>query len=131
MTQLTEIEGETLTFAIPPGTAKYARRLKEDLTVGGKLKTETPIAELSLSEAPASPASDSAISSIPSDVEDYIPVSVTSLASLEEKIVALDGKFSGNVNGNAWKSIRVKRQEQDLGSLFDIREKFFVYGEAS
>lgn len=64
-------------------------------------------------------------------MEDYIPVSVTSLASLEEKIVAMDGKFHGNVNGNAWKSIRVKRQEQDLGSLFDIREKFFVYGEAN
>ena len=131
MTQLTEIEGETLTFAIPPGTAKYARRLKEDLTGSPKLKAEAPIAESSLPEAPASPGSDSAISSIPSDVEDYIPICVTSLASLEEKIVALHGKFGGNVNGNAWKSIRVKRQEQDLGSLFDIREKFFVYGEAN
>jgi len=129
LTQLTDIEGETLTFAIPPGTAKYARRLKEDLKGGAKAEAE--IAGLSLSEAPASPASDSAISSIPSDVEDYIPVSVTSLASLEERIVALDGKFSGNVNGNAWKSIRVKRQEQDLGSLFEIREEFFAYRTAN
>lgn len=114
-----------MTFAVPPGTAKYARRLKQDADNAEKLNGEVPA-----TDAPTSPGSDSAISSIPSDVEDYIPISITSLAALEEKIVALDGKFTGKVNGNAWKSIRVKRQEQDIGSLFDIRENFFVYGVA-
>ena len=118
--QLVEIEGDTLTFAIPPGTAKYARRLKEDAATVASQDAGSP--------APVSPASSSSLSAIPSDVADVIPVPVTSLSSLEEKIVAINGQFTGKVNGNAWKCTRVKRNEQDLGSLFEIRENFFVYG---
>ena len=123
--KLTDIDHGILTFAIPPGTVKYARRLKED--AGDAAKENGKVLNV---EVPDSPGSESDISSIPSDVEDYIPVSVNSLATLEEKLVELDGKFTGKVNGNAWKSIRVKRHQQDIGSLFDIRENFFVYGSA-
>lgn len=56
-----------------------------------------------------------------------VPFAVSSLAALEEKIVAVDGGFKGKVNGNAWKCTRVKRNNQDIGSLFEIREEHFVY----
>ena len=79
------------------------------------------------SMASPSPAPSSQLSAIPPEVEDVIFASITTLQALEDKIVTIDGRLGKKVDGNAFKSIRVKRDNQDLGSLFEIREEWYVY----
>ncbi|MCJ1358105.1 MAG: hypothetical protein MMC33_008103 [Icmadophila ericetorum] len=45
---------------------------------------------------------------------------------LEHKIIEIDGRIENPPNRNAWKTIRVRREEQDLGSLWEVREEFWV-----
>ena len=82
-------------------------------------------------EAPSmanpSPAPSSQLSAIPSDIDDVVLASITTLQALEDKIVTIDGRLGKKVDGNAFKSIRVKRNNQDLGTLFEIREEWYVY----
>ena len=76
----------------------------------------------------SSPASSSSqLSDIPPDVDDVILVTITALQALENKIVATDGRLGKTVDGNAFKHIRVKRDNQDIGSLFEIREDWYTY----
>ena len=76
----------------------------------------------------SSPASSSSqLSDIPPDVDDVILVTITTLQALENKIVATDGRLGKTVDGNAFKHIRVKRDNQDIGSLFEIREDWYTY----
>ena len=79
------------------------------------------------SMASPSPAPSSQLSAIPSDVDDVVLASITTLQALEDKIVTIDGRLGKKVDGNAFKSIRVKRNNQDLGTLFEIREEWYVY----
>ena len=46
------------------------------------------------------------------------------LTALETKICDVDGRMKDLPNGNAWKTFRLTRQNQDLGSLFDVRDKY-------
>ena len=48
------------------------------------------------------------------------------LTALETKICNVDGRVTDLPNGNAWKTFRLIRQNQDLGSLFDVRDKYCV-----
>lgn len=61
--------------------------------------------------------------------EEDILHSISSLTQLESKIVDIDGRFNSKEIGvqNAWKNFRGIRNHQDLGSLFEMREEFFVY----
>ena len=45
---------------------------------------------------------------------------------LENKIREIDGRVHKAANGNAWKCFRVFRQNQDLGLIWDLREKFHL-----
>ncbi|KAL8791661.1 MAG: hypothetical protein Q9195_005744 [Heterodermia aff. obscurata] len=194
--KIVEIDGTTMTFAIPPAQLKYARRLAPDEDSDEKPKNgeidDTPAAEKiaesnnaddndakdikaksnnaedtkvmndtaednkiendngeakssdlneiegkratprpcdadAPSMASPSPAPSSQLSDIPPDVDDVILASITTLQALEDKIVTIDGRLGKKVDGNAFKSIRVKRDNQDLGSLFEIREEWYVY----
>ena len=90
-------------------------------TTPGPCDAEVP------SIAKPSPAPSSQLSAIPSDVDDVILASITTLQALEDKIVTIDGRLGKKVDGNAFKCIRVQRNNQDLGSLFEIREEWYVY----
>ena len=61
--------------------------------------------------------------------EDDILHSISNLSQLEHKIVNIDGRFNSKDIGiqNTWKNFRGIRNNQDLGSLFEMREDFFVY----
>ena len=61
--------------------------------------------------------------------EDDILHSISNLSQLEHKIVDIDGRFNSKDIGiqNTWKNFRGIRNHQDLGSLFEMREDFFVY----
>ena len=55
--------------------------------------------------------------------------SVSSLNQLEQKIVEIDGRINPKdlPVQNTWKNFRGIRNNQDLGSLFEMREDFYVY----
>lgn len=54
---------------------------------------------------------------------------ISMLTQLEKKIVEIDGHFNSNdlAVANTWKSFRGIRNNQDLGTLFEMREEFYVY----
>ncbi|KAL6719713.1 hypothetical protein ACLMJK_001634 [Lecanora helva] len=63
---------------------------------------------------------------------DAIMLEITSLKQLHDKIVELDGRLDPKNQKEApaispWKIMRAKRNNQDLGSLFEMREDFYVY----
>ncbi|KAL8696465.1 MAG: hypothetical protein Q9201_007642 [Fulgogasparrea decipioides] len=59
---------------------------------------------------------------------DVILFSATGLLALEKKILAIDGRAKpGARTGSPWRDIRCYRDEQDMGSLFEMREEFYVY----
>ena len=55
-----------------------------------------------------------------------ITYTTRNLGALETKIVNIDGRVQDVPNGNAWKTFRLLRQNQDLGSFFDVRDKYCV-----
>ena len=62
--------------------------------------------------------------------EDVVIHEISTLAQLEVKILEIDGRL--HVKGvrpsiNAWKAFRGKRNNQDLGTLFEMREEFYVW----
>lgn len=96
---------KTLTFAIPPGELRYARNV-----------AEAPSHNL-LDPAEAVPASTQ---------EDVTLCTVENVKALETKILEVDGRVTKPSHRNAWKMIRCQRDNQDMGSLFDIREAYFL-----
>lgn len=47
------------------------------------------------------------------------------MTAFENLLCREDGRIKGKLpNGNAFKTFRIKRNEQDIGSLFDIRTEF-------
>ena len=61
-------------------------------------------------------------------IEDVILVTINSLTELERHMVATDGRIpmQGYRSINSWKAMRAQRDNQDMGSLFDIREAWFI-----
>lgn len=74
-----------------------------------------------------SPAS--ATASAPNS-DDAIIHEISTLAQLEVKILEIDGRLNLNEvrpSINPWKALRGKRNNQDLGTLFEMREEFYVW----
>ena len=68
-------------------------------------------------------------SSTPAVAEEDILHSISMLTQLENKIVDIDGHFNSKdmATQNTWKTFRGIRNNQDLGTLFEMREDFYVY----
>ena len=68
-------------------------------------------------------------SSTPAFQEEDILHRISGLKQLESKIIDIDGRFNSKDLGtiNTWKAFRGLRKNQDLGTLFEIREDFYVY----
>lgn len=58
-------------------------------------------------------------------LKDIIFKNVTSPQALCNKILAIDGRITDPPNGNAWKEIRCYRNNQDIGSLWEIRQELY------
>ena len=54
---------------------------------------------------------------------------ISNLTQLEHKLVDIDGRFQSKDMSvqNTWKTFRCSRNNQDMGTLFEIREEFYVY----
>ncbi|EED19297.1 conserved hypothetical protein [Talaromyces stipitatus ATCC 10500] len=46
--------------------------------------------------------------------------------ALMKKILEIDGRIKNPPNGNAWKEIRCYRDNQDMGSLWEVRQAWYV-----
>ncbi|KAH8431367.1 uncharacterized protein LDX57_009025 [Aspergillus melleus] len=58
--------------------------------------------------------------------EDVIVSGITSLNPLVNKIMELDGRMTKMPHGNAWKEFRSYRDNQDMGSLWEVRQAWFM-----
>ena len=91
------------------------------------LSSLSSLASLASLAPPASPAS---LASLPSPLvtspDDPVSYTLTSLQSLETKILEVDGRIKNPGNGNSWKAMRAKRDNQDMGTLWEMREEYYV-----
>lgn len=84
--------------------------------------------ELKTNGASAQTNGDQSSTPAPQAEEDIVH-SISSLTQLEHRIIDIDGRLSSKTLPiqNTWKNFRGIRNNQDLGSLFEIREDFYVY----
>ncbi|KAL1987163.1 hypothetical protein VTN96DRAFT_4769 [Rasamsonia emersonii] len=57
---------------------------------------------------------------------DIIIRNVAGPSALTRKILEIDGRIKDPPNGNAWKEIRCYRNNQDMGSLWEVRQAWYV-----
>lgn len=60
------------------------------------------------------------------ELKDIILQKVTGPQSLGNKILRIDGRVENPPNGNAWKDFRCYRNNQDIGSLWEVRQEWFA-----
>ncbi|KAK4866638.1 hypothetical protein LT330_008191 [Penicillium expansum] len=58
--------------------------------------------------------------------DEIIVHNLPSPQALVHKILQIDGRMPNGRTANAWKEIRCYRNNQDMGSLFDVRETWFL-----
>ncbi|KAL8909876.1 MAG: hypothetical protein Q9171_004826 [Xanthocarpia ochracea] len=57
-----------------------------------------------------------------------ISYSISTLGALEKKIIQIDGRVRPESRtASTWRDIRCRRKEQDMGSLFEIRDEYYAY----
>ncbi|KAJ5254014.1 hypothetical protein N7524_011194 [Penicillium chrysogenum] len=61
-----------------------------------------------------------------SEPDEIIVPDLSSPQALVRKILQIDGRMPNGRTANAWKEIRCYRSNQDMGSLFDVREAWFL-----
>ncbi|KAJ5972858.1 uncharacterized protein N7479_002776 [Penicillium vulpinum] len=61
-----------------------------------------------------------------SEPDEIIVPNISSPQALVVKILQIDGRMPNGRTANAWKEIRCYRNNQDMGSLFDVREAWFL-----
>ncbi|KAL1970291.1 hypothetical protein VTN77DRAFT_5451 [Rasamsonia byssochlamydoides] len=57
---------------------------------------------------------------------DIILPNVAGPGALANKILEIDGRIKDPPNGNAWKEFRCYRNNQDMGSLWEVRQAWYV-----
>ncbi|KAL9014064.1 MAG: hypothetical protein Q9173_001273 [Seirophora scorigena] len=59
---------------------------------------------------------------------DVVLYTTTGMWELEKQIVQIDGRAKpGSRTASTWRAIRCRRNEQDMGSLFEIRDEYYAY----
>ncbi len=59
---------------------------------------------------------------------DIILYTTTGLWDLEKEILKIDGRVkAGSRTASTWRVIRCRRNEQDMGSLFEMRDEYYAY----
>ncbi|KAJ5822732.1 hypothetical protein N7447_005072 [Penicillium robsamsonii] len=61
-----------------------------------------------------------------SEPDEIIVPNLSSPQALVLKILQIDGRMPNARTSNAWKEIRCYRNNQDMGSLFDVREAWYL-----
>ena len=76
---------------------------------------------------PSSPASNPKFRHQPSFAS---TLTITAPRALETRVIEIDGRIQNPPADNSWRNFRVKRREQDIGSLWEIREEYWVKEQA-
>ncbi|KAL8670510.1 MAG: hypothetical protein Q9168_004962 [Polycauliona sp. 1 TL-2023] len=80
-----------------------------------------------LSTASSSPLSDIPDTPINNDYG-VIQFTISTLMPLEKKIIEIDGRLPSSMRtASTWRDIRCRRDEQDMGSLFEMRDEYYAY----
>ena len=59
------------------------------------------------------------------NMDEILIENIQGLTSLASKIIEVDGRITDIPNGNAWKEFRAYRNNQDMGSLWEMRQAWF------
>ena len=100
----------------------------EDDEVESVSKTDVERSTAELEGVDHNSSTSTTASAINSD--DAVIHEISTLSQLEVKILDIDGRLNLNEvrpSINPWKALRGKRNNQDLGSLFEMREEFYVW----
>ena len=100
----------------------------EDDEVQSVSKKEVKRGTAELETIGHNPSTSDTASAINSD--DAVIYEISTLSQLEVKILEIDGRLNLNEvrpSINPWKALRGKRNNQDLGTLFEMREEFYVW----
>ncbi|PGH00680.1 hypothetical protein GX51_05666 [Blastomyces parvus] len=118
---------------LPPRSQSFASAAVNGSTTDATLSAGVPespkhettaesTGEITTDTAPQ-PISEQAQEPIPKDI---IFSGVTGPGRLASKILEIDGRITEPPNGNAWKEFRCYRDNQDMGSLWECRQSWFV-----
>ncbi|PLN83532.1 Asx homology domain-domain-containing protein [Aspergillus taichungensis] len=78
-------------------------------------------------EKPSSqPSSETKPEGPPEGTDEIIVPDIQGLTALGTKIIEVDGRIKEIPNGNAWKEFRSYRNNQDMGSLWEVRQAWFL-----
>ncbi|OJJ43825.1 hypothetical protein ASPZODRAFT_73446 [Penicilliopsis zonata CBS 506.65] len=137
-------EGEQKEMEVPPqldplpretrrNTRSRSTKIPDRITVEidpsktGKEEQTIP----SLTESAPTPAAgvpDNILTEANGQMDLVIVPNIRTTTAIMTQIVGIDGRIKDIPNGNAWKEFRCYRRNQDMGSLFDVREKWFKRG---
>ncbi|KAL8848342.1 MAG: hypothetical protein Q9221_006645 [Calogaya cf. arnoldii] len=131
------------------GTAEtQAEESKPDVVAGDETQTSSTIATTKTDVEPLIPTAHSTPKRMPmesstqsssplSDIPDMTPATrdpgviyftTSTLWPLEKKIIEIDGRLPSTMRtASAWRDIRCRRNEQDMGSLFEMRDEYYAY----
>ncbi|QGA12613.1 hypothetical protein EYB26_000257 [Talaromyces marneffei] len=86
-------------------------------------ETDAPETATSCKADESEPAQCSATTATPLEIEIH---NIAGPNALMKKILETDGRVKNPPNGNAWKEIRCYRKNQDMGSLWEVRQAWYV-----
>jgi hypothetical protein len=110
---------ETEAQAVQPEVTERQPRKEQPKEEQLKEEPDQPIPESA--ETPSEPQP-------PSSSQDELVIlpNITTPSILEKHILAIDGRFKGVRSVNAWKAIRCHRNNQDMGSLWEVRQGWYL-----
>lgn len=92
--------------------------------------TEVPVQDLteptSLETNGEPSTAPAVLASAPEQIENIIFPNVSGPQALAKKILEIDGRVKNPPNGNAWKEFRCYRNNQDMGSLWEVRQIWYL-----
>ena len=94
-----------------PSTANSTQNLEPEIT------DEKASSQPSCATKPEGP---------PEGTDEIIVTDIQGLTALSTKIIEIDGRIKEIPNGNAWKEFRSYRNNQDMGSLWEVRQAWFL-----
>lgn len=82
----------------------------------------------SAQDSPLTTPAQSPITPTPTtSAQSAIAFTLTGMHALEKKILALDGRHPNGRTPNTWRAVRCYRNEQDLGSIFEMRDHYYAF----
>ncbi|PYH48184.1 uncharacterized protein BP01DRAFT_354026 [Aspergillus saccharolyticus JOP 1030-1] len=125
---LTITENETSATQSPPGIKSKCSESQTSTAIGhphseteeNQTSTEKPLPEANSNQSYSTTASSA------DDVKEIVLPNIQGLNALASKIIEIDGRVKKVPNGNSWKEFRAYRHNQDMGSLWEIRQSWFM-----